>query len=83
MGETKRNVTVRWSEHNSSDEKTVPSKHLDHNPDHELTWSIIAKASTVTRKRKTFEAFYISTQKPLINDQLDVKSLLLFRNGIT
>ena len=77
VGETKRNVTIRWGEHNSSNQKSEPSKHLVQNPDHEFTWSIITKASQDTRKRKILETYYIATQKPLINDQLDIKSFTI------
>ena len=36
-----------------------------------------------TRKRKILEAYHIMINKPSLNDQKDIKSLLLFRNGIT
>ena len=40
-------------------------------------------ASTNARKRKILEAYYIKTQWSTLNDQLDIKSLTLFRFGIT
>lgn len=83
IGETKRNVSVRWGEHNSSDEKSQPSKHLVRNPQHQFVWSILSKAPIDWRKRKILEAYYISLEKPSINDQKDIHSLILFRNGIT
>ena len=33
IGETKRNATIRWNEHNSNNEKSEPSKHLVQNPE--------------------------------------------------
>ena len=83
IGETKRNVSVKWGEHNSSDEKLWPSKHLAPIPQHHFVWSILSKAPTDWRKRKVLEAYYISLEKPSINDQKDIHGLILFRNGIT
>ena len=83
IGETKRNVVTRWNEHNSNTEKSEPSKHLVRNPGHEFNWSIIALAPNDTRKRRILEAFYIATCNPSLNDHKDIKSLSLFRNGVT
>ena len=85
IGETKRNVTIRWKGHNGNSEKSEPSKHLVNNPDHVFDWSIITRAPRDWRKRKILEAYCIRTHdhKTLINDQKDIHSLLLFRNGIT
>ena len=83
IGETKRNAITRWKEHNSSSEKSEPSKHLVQNPTHQFHWSVIQKAPEETRKRKILEAYHIMINKPSLNDQKDIKSLLLFRNGIT
>ena len=83
IGETKRNVEVRWGEHNSSNEKSEPSKHLVANPDHEFNWAIIDRASRNGRKRKILEAYHIFTSKPTLNNKKDIKNLFLFRNGVT
>ena len=38
----------------------------------------------ITRSyRKVIEAYYIRRFLPTINDQLDIKSVYLFRNGVT
>ena len=34
IGETIRNVEERWSKHNSTDNKSVPAKHLADNKEH-------------------------------------------------
>ena len=83
IGETKRNAITRWKEHNSNLEKSEPSKHLVANPTHEFKWSVIDRAPKDTRKRKILEAYHIMINKPSLNDQKDIKSLTLFRNGIT
>ena len=83
IGETKRNAVIRWKEHNSNNKKSEPSKHLVQNPDHEFNWSILARAPQDNRKQVILEAYFITSQKPSLNDQKDIKSLFLFRNGIT
>ena len=57
--------------------------HLLVNPDHNITWHIIAKAPAQTFKQNILEAFYIRKLKPTPNSQNDIKITHLFRNGIT
>ena len=57
--------------------------HLLVNPNHNITWQIIAKAPAQTFKRKILEAFYIRKLKPTLNSQKDIKITHLFRNEIT
>ena len=57
--------------------------HLLVNPDHNITWHIIAKAPAQTFKQKILEVFYIRKLKPTPNSQNDIKITHLFRNGIT
>ena len=83
IGESKRNAVIRWKEHKSNNQKSEPSKHLVQNPDHDFNWSILARAPQDNRKRVILEAYFITSQKPSLNDQKDIKSLFLFRNGIT
>ena len=35
------------------------------------------------RARKTFEALFIALSRPSLNEQIEAKKLLLFRNGVT
>ena len=44
IGETIRNVEERLSEHNSSDNKSEPAKHLPDNKEHSFLWSILLAA---------------------------------------
>ena len=83
IGETIRNVEIRWKEHNIPSDKSNPSKHINSHIDHIFTWSIICNAPTNKFKRKIIEAYFIAIMKPTLNDQLDSDLLHLFRNGIT
>ena len=83
IGETKRNSEVRWNEHCSLKKSSEVGDHLLVNPDHNITWQIIAKAPAQTFKRKILEAFYIRKLKPTLNSQKDNKITHLFRYGIT
>ena len=81
--ETIRNAETRFNEHNVPSKESEPSKHLTACPGHSFQWSIITSAPQITNKRKIIEAYYIAKYKPSLNDQLDAKQLLLFRNGVT
>ena len=83
IGETVRIAETRFHEHNNPEKNSEPSKHLRENPTHSFQWSIITSAPCVPRKRKFLEAFYYAKYKPVINDQLMSRKLLLFRHGIT
>ena len=83
VGETKRNVEVRYSEHNHPSGKSEPSKHLYQNINHVFTWSVICSAPKIDRTRKNLEAFYIALMRSNLNEQCDSNVLTLFRNGIT
>ena len=83
IGETKRNAEVRWAEHNNTKKKSEPAKHLKLNIGHVFSWKVLCAAPNNYRKRKVIEAYYIRRFLPTINDQLDIKSVYLFRNGVT
>ena len=83
VGETKRNVEVRYSEHNHPSGKSEPSKHLHQNINHVFNWSVICSATKRDRTRKNLEAFYIALMRPNLNEQCDSNVLILLSNGIT
>ena len=57
--QTRRNSEVGWNEHCSLKKSFEVGDNLLVNPDHNITWQIIAKAPAQTFKRKILEAFYI------------------------
>ncbi|XP_066934351.1 uncharacterized protein [Clytia hemisphaerica] len=84
IGETARNVEVRWSEHNSLKGNSEPAKHLESNDNsHVFNWKVLISAPLKSKERKNLEAFQIALKKPSLNNQLETKQLNLFRNGIT
>ena len=50
---------------------------------HAFTWKILSPAPTNKKERKSLEAFFIALNAPSLNNQIETKTLLLFRNGIT
>ena len=82
VGETKRNVEQRWSEHRPP-HKSEPAIHLEENPSHSFTWKVINDAPLCNRERKNLEALIIAIKRPFLNEQVDSNLLCLFRFGIT
>ena len=83
IGETKRNVETRWSEHRNYKHKSEISQHLVTHDDHEFNFKVLSSAPSNTLLRKILEAFYIARLKPTLNDQLQSQTLKLFQFGIT
>ena len=83
VGETIRNVRVRWNEHENPNKDSEPARHLRDNPNHNFNWSILCNAPTKYNERKNLEASFIGSMKPSLNEQVIFKVLTLFRNGIT
>ena len=82
VGETKRNVEQRWSEHRPP-HRSEPANHLEVNPTHSFTWKVINDAPLNDRERKNLEALIIAIKRPVLNEQVDSNLLCLFRFGIT
>ena len=70
IGETKRNVQVRWKEHNDTRGKSEPAKHLYENPNHSFTWSVIMSAPQNTRVRKKLTSFSGCTPSPFLKQPI-------------
>ena len=83
IGETKRNASVRWEEHNNPTKNSEPAKHLKSNIDHVFNWVILCMASKNCKVRRNLEASYIALLRPTLNEQKDFEILTLFRNGVT
>ena len=83
IGETIRNVEVRWDEHSNPMNKSNPSKDIKDNLDHVFNWSVLANAPKNMFQRKVLETYYIVLEKATLNEQLEPAKLNLFRNGVT
>ena len=64
VGESVRNVVLRWTEHEDPNKQSEPARHLKYFPDHQLEWKALTSTPEYTRKRKTFEAFFIKSINP-------------------
>ena len=83
IGETVRNTSIRWSEHNNINGNSEPAKHIFANTNHVFSWKVISVAPKNAHKRRSLEAMIIRLHNPSLNEQLETKSLILFRNGAT
>ena len=81
IGETGRNVPVRWDEHSDIVKNSEPAKHLNQFPEHRFNWKILRRVPNNVRQRKINEAYYV--MHPTLNNQLELTYLTLFRNGVT
>ena len=83
VGETKRNVSVRYGEHDKPSKKSQPAAQLEQSIDHYFTWRILCNEPSNPRTRKNIEALFIAIMRPSLNKQIDCDALILFRNGVT
>ena len=60
IGETKRNVEIRWEEHSNTNKISEPSRHLKSNLTHAFTWKVLMDAPINDRVRKNLEASFIA-----------------------
>ena len=83
IGEAKRNGEIRWKEHcSNNDKKSEVTEHLLKNPGYTINWQVVTSAPHQRNKQKILEAYYITKFKPSLNNQLHIKIMHLFRNGI-
>ena len=80
IGETVRNVEIRWQEY--EDTQKEPAKHLKNNPTHSFTEKVLLPASSIRRITENIEASMTALKRPSLNEQVESKKLLLFRNGV-
>ena len=83
IDETGWNVTIRWDEHSDISKNSEPAKHLHQFPEHRFNWKILGRIPNIVRERKIYEAYYLMCMRPTLNNQLELTSLTLFRNGVT
>ena len=65
IGETIRNASIRWEEHNES------TKHLQNNFHYVFNWVTLCKAPQSYKVRSNLEASYIASLKPTLIEQKD------------
>ena len=84
IGETIRNVEIRWNEHESGiDKNSECFKHFQEHLSHGFQWSVLSIAPRNTLKWKILEAYFIKIMVSSLNNQMNSDVLTLFRNGIT
>ena len=67
IGQTKRNASIRWEEHNDPTNKSQPAKHLKNNFHHVFNWVTLCKAPENYKVIRNLEALYIASLKPTLN----------------
>ena len=83
IGETIRNVKIRWNEHESGiDKNSECFKHLQEHLSHGFHRSLLSIAPRNTFKRRILEAYFIKIMVPSLNSQMNNNVLTLFRNGV-
>ena len=83
IGETGRNVTIRWDQHSDIGKNSEPTKYLNQFSEHRFNWTFLRKVPNKVRQRKIQEAYYVMYLRPTFNNQLELTSLILFGNGVT
>ena len=81
--ETKWNVETWWEEHSDINKTSEPPRHLKNNPMHAFTWKVLMTVPINDCVRKNLEVSFIALSRPLPNEQIDSKKLLLFQNCVT
>ena len=83
IGETKKKIEIRWQNHEYTQKDSEPTKHLKNNPTHSFTWKVLRPASSIRCIRQNMEASIIALEGPSLNERVDSKNILLFKNGAT
>ena len=64
IGETKRNIKIRWEEHSDINKIYQPSRHRKSNPTHAFTWKVLMTAPINDRVTKNLETSFIALGRP-------------------
>ena len=83
IGNTIRNTSIRWKEHNDPAKKSEPAKHLKNNFHHVFNWVILCESPQNYKVRRNLEVSYIALLKRTLNEQKIFEILTCFRNGVT
>ena len=68
IGETGRNVTVRWYERSDIGKNSEPAKHLNQFPEDRFNWKILRRVPNEVRQRRIHEAHYVMCMRPTLNN---------------
>ena len=79
----KQSSKVRWREVCSTKKTCEVGDNLLLNAGHTANWEIFTYAPKRVNKHRILNTFYIRTLQPTLNNQLNTKHKLLFRNNIT
>ena len=60
-----------------------PAKHLHQFPEQRFNWIILRRIPNKVRQSKIHEAYYGMCLRLTLNNQLELTSFTLFRNGVT
>ena len=71
IGETGRNVTIRWDEQSDIGKTSEPAKHLNQFPTHRFNRKILREVPNRVTQKKIHEAYYVMCIRPTINNQLE------------
>ena len=83
ISETGRNVTIRWDEHSDIGKNLEAAKHRSQFPEHRFNWKILRRVPNQVRQRKIHKVYCLMCMFLTLNNQLELTSLTLFRNGST
>ena len=72
IGEIKRNVVIRWDEHEDPKKESETAKHLRNHPGHSFFWKILLSASANNHVKKIMEASMIVLKRPTLSEQVEL-----------
>ena len=67
IGETVRNVEIRWQEHEDTQKYSEPAKILKNNPTHSFTWKVLLPASLIKSMRQNMKTSIVALKRPSLN----------------
>ena len=79
IGEKRRNVELRWEEHENISKDSEPAKHLKENLSHKFASKILFAAPENKRIRKIVEPSETALKRTSLKKQIEFKKLFLFR----
>ena len=68
IGETVRNIEIRWQELEDAQEDSEPTKHLKNKPTHSFIWKVLLLASSIRRITQNMEVSMIALKHPSLNE---------------